>query len=199
MATPQQSSARFRPATDFPKTIAQLPPVEAEQLYTEMRDCLIFTNRSRAQLVRRNEEHKQKTLQLRANVAQMQQLINQLELDKQQLAVKNQQVVAELSQQVQIMSGHFDQLTAAYDAIADIDNPVGFMAQPNRFFRFIQALKAIILFWRDEKEPLLGEPPSQVLPDHTNRTNPYGTDADRRENPQMYQDPASINRSLLDD
>lgn len=191
MANPQQPSARFRSATEFPKTIATLNPSEAEQLYTEMRECLIFTNRSRAQLIRRNEEHKQTALQLKSNVEQLQHLIRQLELDKQQLAASNQEVVSELSQQIEVMAGHFDKLTEAYDAISDIENPAGFMAQPGRFFRFIRALKAIILFWREEHDPpSLPEPPKQM--------NQYGTDADRRENPQMYQDPASINRSLLD-
>jgi hypothetical protein len=57
-----QPSDRFRSATEFPKTIKPLDPSEAEQLYVEMRDCLIFTNRSRAQLLRRNEEHKRNTL-----------------------------------------------------------------------------------------------------------------------------------------
>jgi hypothetical protein len=191
MATPQQPSARFRSATEFPKTIATLNPSEAEQLYTEMRDCLVFTNRSRAQLIRRNEEHKQNALQLRSDVERLQYLIRQLELDKQQLAAKNQQVISELTQQVDVMAGHFDKLTEAYDAISDIENPTGFIAQPGRFFRFIRALKAIILFWREEHDqPSLPESPKQM--------NQYGTDADRRENPQMYQDQAAINRYLLD-
>ena len=50
MATSDQVSARFRSATEFPKTIEGLEGVAADSLYVEMRDCLIFTNRSRAQL-----------------------------------------------------------------------------------------------------------------------------------------------------
>jgi hypothetical protein len=192
MATPQQPPARFRSATEFPKTIATLNPSEAEQLYAEMRDCLVFTNRSRAQLSRRNEEHKQKTLQLRSDVERLQHLVGQLNLEKQQLAASNQEVVSELTQQVEVMAGHFDRLTEAFDAISDIDTPTGFIAQPSRFFRFIKALKAIILFWREEQDQ-----PS-ALPGSANSMNQYGTETDRRENPQMYQDQASINRSLLD-
>ena len=62
-----------------------------------------------------------------------------MNLEKQQISANNQQTVNELTQQIQLMSGHFDKLTEAFDGIADIENPIGFMAQPSRFFRFIQA------------------------------------------------------------
>ncbi len=112
------------------------------------------------------------------------------------MAASNQQVVSELTQQITAMAGHLDQLTEAFDGIADITSPAGFIAQPNRFFRFIQALKAIVLFWREDQDDQFN-PPS--LP----RSKPslpeqYGTDTDRRDNPQMYQDSASQGRSLLD-
>jgi hypothetical protein len=196
MATPQPPSARFRSATEFPKTIERLNPPEAEQLYIEMRDCLIFTNRSRAQLVRRNEEHKQSTLQLKSDVEQLQHLIQRLNLEKQQSVANNQQTVSELTDQITSMASHLDQLTEAFDAIADIENPTGFIAQPSRFFRFIRALKAIVLFWREGQDD---QSSSSALPGSGPLPSGYGTDADRRSNPQMYQDQASINRSLLDD
>lgn len=186
MTSPQPE--RFRSATEFPKTLEHLPSTEAEQLYAELRDCLVFTNRSRAQLVRRNEEHKQKTLMVKADLERLQQLIQTLNQEKQQISTQNQQTVTELTQQISLMSSHFDKLTEAFDGIADIENPIGFMAQPSRFFRFIQALKAIILFWRDESDsPALTAAPAQPP-----------TEADRRENPQMYSDQASQGRSLLD-
>lgn len=193
MTTPS-SSARFRSAAEFPKSIEQLSHSEVEHLYSEMRDCLIFTNRSRAQLMRRNEEHKQTTLQVRAEVEQLQQLIQQLAVEKQQLTVNNQQIVTELTQQIETMSGQLDQLVEAFDGIADVESPMGFMAQPSRFFRFLRALKAIVLFWKDETG--LEEQPQ---PTRSPRLSPQQLEADRRENPRMYQDPASINRSLLDD
>ncbi|MCU0524879.1 MAG: hypothetical protein MUF72_08655 [Elainella sp. Prado103] len=194
--TSSSSSARFRSAAEFPKTIDQLSRSEAEHLYAEMRDCLIFTNRSRAQLIRRNEEHKQATLQVRTEVAQLQQLIQQLDLEKQQLTTHNQQVVSELTQQIVTMSGQLDQLVEAFDGIADVESPTGFMAQPSRFFKFIKALKAIVLFWKDESgTDNLPLPPQRAA----RPLNLQERDADRRENPRMHQDQASINRSLLDD
>ncbi|MBW4466233.1 MAG: hypothetical protein KME07_12465 [Pegethrix bostrychoides GSE-TBD4-15B] len=183
-------SERFRSATEFPKTLDRLAPAEAEQIYVEMRDCLVFTNRSRAQLTRRNEEHKQKVQLVKADVERLQAMIQQLGAEKQQMARSNQQTVSELTEQVELMSTHFDQLTAAFDGIADIENPAGFMAQPSRFFRFIQALKAVILFWRDESN-------SPALPNYS-VSQPAVTEAERRENPQMHSDQASQGRSLLD-
>ncbi|MBF1999198.1 MAG: hypothetical protein IGS38_00565 [Synechococcales cyanobacterium M58_A2018_015] len=197
--TPQSSSARFRSATEFPKTIASLERAEAEQLYREMRDCLIFTNRSRAQLLRRNEEHKQSALQLKADVAKMQQLIQELGLEKQQIIASNQQVVAELTHQMQTMARHLDQLAEAFDGIADCNpdqSPMNWLAQPGRFMRFIKAIKAIVLFWRDDDlNPGATLPPAPLSP---LPPTPADVEADRKEHPQMYQDPASINRSLLD-
>jgi hypothetical protein len=189
-----QPVARFRSATEFPKTIQSLDSTEAERLYVEMRECLIFTNRSRAQLVRRNEEHKQNTLQVKANVEQLQQLIQQLNLEKQQTTASNQQIVSELTQQITSMSVHLDQLTEAFDGIADIESPAGFIAQPSRFFRFLRAIRAIVMFWREEQD----EPISTLPTSKTALPEQYGTDEDRRNNPQMYQDSASQGRSLLD-
>lgn len=199
MGTPQPSSARFRSATEFPKTIASLERAEAEQLYLEMRDCLIFTNRSRSQLLRRNEEHKQTALQLKADVAKLQQMIQELGLEKQQIVASNQQVVTELTRQMQMMAGHLDQLTEAFDGVADLNldqSPMSLLAQPKRFTRFIKLIKAIVLFWRDDDlssdTALPTASPSPLPP------TPADVEADRKEHPQIYQDPASVNRSLLD-
>lgn len=197
MKPSQTNSARFRSATEFPKTVEHLSQPEATQLYSEMRDCLIFTNRSRSQLIRHNEKYKQSTLQVRAEVEQLQQLIQQLNLEKQQLATNNQQIVAQLTDQIQSMEGHLDQLVEAFDGISDIENPTGFLAQPSRFFRFIQAIKAIVLFWREEDDRLTSKP---AIPGSAAQPSQRdGSEADRRENHRMYQDPASQGRSLLDD
>ncbi len=185
---------RFRSATEFPKTLDRLAPDEVEQLYAEIRDCLIFTNRSRAQLIRRNGEHQQKTQMVKADLDRLQALIQQLGAEKQQMAQSNQQTVTELTQQIELMSGHFDNLTAAFGEIAGIETPMGLMAQPSRFFRFIQALKTIILFWQDESDSpaLPGDLPAKPA------VSREMLEADRRENPQMHQDPASQGRALLD-
>ena len=93
MSTSNQPSARFRSATEFPKTVKRLERSEADAMYEEMRDCLIFTNRSRGQLLRRNEEQKQSALKLKTDVQRLQSLINQLKLEKQQQAEGQQQII----------------------------------------------------------------------------------------------------------
>lgn len=193
MAAQQSPSDRFRSATDFPKTIAALNPTEAEQIYVEMRDCLIFTNRSRSQLIRRNEEHKQTALALRSDLARLQSAINQLNQEKQQLAKSQQSVITELNRELQVMTNRMDQLSQAFSDVEDVNSAMGVMAIPGRFSRFWQALKALILWWREEYGDDLPED-SGTLPGASPKTP---TDDDRRDNPQMYTDPASIQRSEL--
>jgi len=182
-------SDRFRSATDFPTTIAHLSPSEAEKLYIEMRDCLVFTNRSRAQLVRRNEEHKQKTLTLRTDVIRLQDKINQLNIEKQNITQGQQNTISELEKELRSMTGHLDQLAKAFEDVEDVHSAMGVMAIPSRFARFWQALRALIVWWRDE----YGEEPSQSLQSSTQPSQ-----QDRNDNPQMYSNPASNQRSLLD-
>ncbi len=200
MAAATPSSERFRSATEFPKTVAPLARTEADSLYEEMRACLIFTNRSRAQLLRRNEEHKQSALKLRQDVQQLKALIGQLETDKRQQAQENQRIVTELVQQIGVMGDHLDNLTDAFDEIGGVEGAAqtqwSFIAMPGRFYKFLQAVKTIVLFWRqrdDRPEPqqVTGNRPAQLA------GQTPGED-DRRDNPQMYEDPASTGRSLLD-
>ncbi|MEA5505100.1 hypothetical protein VB735_18705 [Halotia wernerae UHCC 0503] len=203
MTEQNQSSARFRSATEFPKTIESLNNTEADKLYKEMRDCLIFTNRSRSQLLRRNEEHKQSALRLKTDVERLQFIMSQLKLEKEQLASGNRQIVTDLEREIGSMSGYLDQLSAAFDSVSDIDNPDkahwGYLSVPNRFFKFIRAIRAIVLWWREDK----GEEIAALQT--TNVSQPYlpgevevATDEERREKPQMYTDSASQGRSLLD-
>jgi hypothetical protein len=200
MATPQQPCDRFRPATDFPQSIRDLDHAAANEVYVEMRECLKFTNRSRAQLLRRNEEHKQTLQQLHQDTKQLQALVNRLELDKQQISQKDQQYITELQDQLGTMSRHLDVFSQAFTAVESVENPMGFMAAPNRFYRFWQALKALVLWWREEEEADLAASASRLqLPGHSVMSDVgAGSPDDRRENPQMYTDPASQNRSLLD-
>jgi len=194
MPNPNLPSDRFRSATDFPQLITHLQPTEANEVYTEMRDCLIFTNRSRAQLVRRNEEHKQKALMLKSDVIRLQGIISQLNLEKQSLAQNQQNTINELEQELRSMTGHLDQLSRAFEDVEDINSAMGVMAIPGRFARFWQVLKALIVWWREEyAEDALTS--SRTLPGSSK--TPL-SEQEIHDNPQLGSDPASINRSLLD-
>ncbi|MGH2413542.1 MAG: hypothetical protein ACRDEA_07595 [Microcystaceae cyanobacterium] len=205
MSTSDRTSARFRSATEFPRTVDHLSSPDANKLYGEMRDCLIFTNRSRAQLLRRNKEHKEFTLQLKADVERLQILINKLTIEKQQLVQSNQNIVSELEHEISAMTTHLDRLSTAFDPVSeDLENPTqmywNFLALPRRFLDFIRTVKAVVLSWREERgndldgtgnTPVLGGSPPQ-LPSASE------SDDERRKRPQMYTDTASINRDLLD-
>lgn len=200
MATSKEPSARFRSATEFPKTVENLERAAASEIYTEMRDCLIFTNRSRSQLIRRNEEHKQTALSLKSDTERLQGLINQLSLEKEQINFSNRQIISELQHEMAAMAGHLDELSNAFTTVSDVDNPQqaewAFLAFPGRFVRFLRAIKAIVLWWRGEQSP--AEANSVINVSHTPLPGDPDLERDRRDNPQMYSDPASQGRSLLD-
>jgi hypothetical protein len=201
MPASEQPSARFRSATEFPKTIDHLSLPEATVLYIEMRECLIFTNRSRAQLVRRNEEHKQSAIKLKSDVERLQGFIAQLSLEKEQLAASNQLIVSELEREINSMASHLNQLSDAFDKVADVENSSqlqwGMLSFPSRFMNFLRAVRAIVLFWRDERGDEGTALPSGQ-PQLPNSPMPEADAADRQERPQMHDDPASRGRSLLD-
>lgn len=180
-----QSSARFRSATEFPKTIEGLNNNEVDILYREMRDCLVFTNRSRSQLLRRNKEHKER----------MQVLINQLKQEKTEIAEIYRQTVTEMENEIGSMSQYLDQLSTAFDSVSDIDNPEqahwNYLSFPGRFFKLVQAIKSIVLWWREERTQETVKLPSAVS------SSPL-TPEQLEEKPQMSQDPRSIGQSLLD-
>ena len=191
MATSNHPTERFRSATDFPKTVEHLSASDVSQLYVEMRDCLIFTNRSRSQLVRRNEEHKQTVVTLRSDVARFQQLVSQLAQEKQVLTQNNQDVVAALEQELNTMTSHLDQISQAFKEVEDIGSPMGAMAFPSRFNRFWRALRALITWWREENDGVN----SGALPPASSLSL---NQEERQEKPQMHSDPASVQRSLRD-
>ncbi len=206
MSGAEHASHRFRSATDFPKAVSGKDADEANQLYQEMRDCLIFTNRSRAQLVRRNEEHKQKAIALQTDVQRLQGILNQLTLDKETLTQRNQQIVSELELEMQSMAHHLDQLSEAFEPFAELETGSqtqwSFMSVPGRFYQFLQAVKAVVLWWRSETHQSLpagdtSERRNSLLPSEPSDLT-TDIDTDRRERPQMYTDQASQNRSLLD-
>lgn len=199
MAT-ENNSARFRSATEFPKAVEHLNLTETQALYYEMRDCLIFTNRSRAQLIRRNEEHKQVTQQLKVDLVKLQGYIDRLKLEKTQITQSNQTLVAELEQEMQSMATHLDSLSNLFEGVADIDQAEqvhwSILSFPGRFVQFLQAIKGIVTWWRDERQ---SDNSAQISSSNTPQL-PGTTviEEDRRQNPQMYSDQASQGRSLLD-
>lgn len=171
MTNTEQPSSRFRSAQEFPKAIDHLPMQDANQVYQEMRDCLVFTNRSRAQLIRRNTEHKQNSLRLKADVERLSGFIQQLALEKEQLTISNQQVVAELEREMSVISKHLDQLSEVFDQVADVDSlektKWSYISFPSRFFNFIRAVRAIVMAWRDDDttQPSLSSSKSSSLED----------------------------------
>ncbi len=205
MATSNQPSARFRSAKEFPKTVEGLKSTETEKLYEEMRDCLIFTNRSRSQLLRRNEEHKQSIVEFKTRVEHLHTLVSQLTLEKQEITQNNQLVIAELNHELGSMGSRLDQLSAAFDTVPDPDtlgqSQWSILALPNHFFKFLRAVKAIVVWWREENSDndaaaqMTGDPSPQLPGAPEAETK---AEDDRLDKPQMYTDQASINRSLLD-
>jgi hypothetical protein len=195
MTLSDSTTERFRSATDFPRSLQGLETAEIEKLYLEMRDCLIYTNRSRAQLIRHNNGYRDKVTQLKTDVAKLQANINTLSTEKRDLVQSNQTVISSLQSEIGTLTQHLDQLAEAFDDVANFDvtgdNQFGFLAASGRFFKFLRAVRSIVFWWRQD----VSEPPSSALPGAV--LNPEDGD-DRRHNPQMYTDPASIQRSLRD-
>jgi hypothetical protein len=98
------------------------------------------------------------------------------------------------------MASHLDELSVAFDGMEDLETSQqtkwSLITSPYRFFRFITAVKNIVLWWRTDR-------PDDKLPEVPASQNSLEVGAedeaqDRRDRPQMHSDPASINRSLLD-
>ncbi len=199
MAALSPDTARFRSATDFPKDTQTLEREQADALYQEMRDCLIFTNRSRAQLVRRNTEHKDKTLELRDRITHFQGLIDQLQAQKQTQLQEKQTIIAQLASEMAQMGSQLDTLSEAFDAVGDPEAEAkdhwGYVSLPQRFMKLIRAVKVLMQWWhsKDDDSRLLRDQshPAEVVDD-------LEDEQDKRDRPQLYTDQASINRSLLD-
>ncbi len=199
--TASRTPDRFRPATDFPRDVSQLQRSELERTYLEMRECLVFTNRSRGQLLRRNEEHKQTSLQLRADVAKLQVSIQKLAQEKQQLAASSQELLRGMEQELMAMGSRLETLSSAFDAVADVETADrmqwSFLTLPQRFLNFLNAVRGIVNWWREEQgiEPT---PPQPVLPSAEPKLTPEEEAQKRKDDSQMYTDQASVGRSLLD-
>jgi hypothetical protein len=196
-----QTPDRFRPATDFPKDVSRLQRDELERTYLEMRECLVFTNRSRGQLLRRNEEHKQTSLQLRADVVKLQVSIQKLAQEKQQLAASSQALLQGMEQELMAMGDRLETLSSAFDAVADVETAErmqwSFLTLPQRFLNFLNAVRSIVNWWREE-QGIEATPSQPALPPAKRKLTPEEEAIDRRENPHLYTDTASVQRANLD-
>jgi hypothetical protein len=192
MASGTPHAQRFRPATDFPQQVRTLKRQQADNLYEEMRACLIFTNKSRGQLIRRNTEYKDKTLQLRDSVSSLQCLINQLQTQKQAQLAEREDIIAQLAGEMKVMDAQLNTLSEAFDAVGDVEaeaqNQWGRILFPSRIMNLLRAVKALMQWYkRDDNPELPGEPTENNLVDEQHR----------RDYPHQYTDQASINRDSL--
>ncbi|KPQ35476.1 MAG: Baculovirus polyhedron envelope protein, PEP, C terminus [Phormidesmis priestleyi Ana] len=193
MAASTTDTQRFRSATDFPQQIQTLEREQANALYAEMRECLIFTNRSRAQLVRRNTEHKDKTLQLRDKIGNLQGLINQLQTQKQTQLAEREAIITQLAGEMQEMDAQLNTLSQAFDAVGDVESEAqsqwGRLLFPKRILSLLKAVKALMQWYKKDETPEItgGAIEIEVIDEEH-----------RRDYPHQYTDQASINRDLLD-
>ncbi|MFK8182557.1 MAG: hypothetical protein AB8B99_04225 [Phormidesmis sp.] len=196
MTSSASSAARFRPATDFPKEVGLLERDQLDALYVEMRACLIFTNRSRGQLIRRNTEHKEKALALRSRIDTLQGLISQLQMQKQSQLQERESLIHQLAGEMEEMSSQLNTLSQAFDVVGDLEPEAqpqwGRMLLPSRIMQLLSAVKSLMQWWR-----------TQDKSDFEDRTHPVELagdvdEQDRLDHPERYTDQASINRSLLD-
>lgn len=180
MSSSDQPIARFRPATDFPKTITDLDRSAADALYVEMRECLVFTNRSRGQLNRHNSDYRQNILKLKQHVETLETLSNRLTQDKQRLATQTS-LLPELEQEIETMKTYMNQLSEAFGDVAELRDSTHTQMMPGRIWKFFQAVKAIVLWWREENSPPV------ILP--------ALTEEEIDEKPQMIDERRSITKS----
>jgi hypothetical protein len=195
MTASSQNAARFRPATDFPKTVSTLAPEEVVVLYDEMRECLLFTNRSRGQLIRRNSEHKEKAVALRSCIGTLQGLIDQLQSQKQNQLQESETIIAQLASEMREMDSQLNTLSQAFDAVGDIESEAqsqwGRLLFPTRIMALLKAVRSLMQWYKKDDKPTLG-PDAAIVE--------VGTvdEQHRRDYPEQYTDQASINRDLLD-
>ncbi|MGB3766603.1 MAG: hypothetical protein WA947_08585 [Phormidesmis sp.] len=195
--TASTDNARFRSATDFPKNIQELDSMQASSTYEEMRDCLIFTNRSRAQLLRRNSEHKETTLQLRDRLTHFQNLIDQLKNQKQAQLIEKEALINQLAEEMTEMSTQLGVLSNAFNEVGDVEAEAqthwGQLVFPARIVRLLRAVRSVMLWWNQRDGQSLPEDSDVVEIVHAN-----ATEADKQDQPQMHSDQASTGRYLLD-
>lgn len=196
MTSSASNAARFRPATDFPKNTGGCEREQVDALYAEMRECLIFTNRSRGQLIRRNTEHKEKALALRSRIDTLQGLINQLQTQKQSQLQERESLINQLAGEMEEMSSQLNTLSQAFDAVGDLETEAqpqwGRMLFPSRIMRLLSAVKSLMQWWRTQDNSQFEDTssPAELVGDVDEQ--------DRLDHPERYTDQASINRSLLD-
>jgi len=171
--------------------------MQASSMYEEMRDCLIFTNRSRAQLLRRNSEHKETTLQLRDRLTHFQSLIDQLKNQKQAQLLEKEALINQLAEEMTEMSTQLGTLSDAFSEVGDVEAEAqthwGQLVFPARIVRLLRAVRSVMLWWNQRDGQSLPEDSDVVEIVHAN-----ATEADKQDQPQMHSDQASTGRYLLD-
>lgn len=201
MAAASSKTARFRSATDFPLKIESLDKEQTALLYAEMRECLIFTNKSRGQLIRRNTEHKDKVVNLRANIIHLQGLINQLQTQKQSQLKDREALIAQLSSEVTDMNTQLNTLSEAFESVGDLEADAethwGRLMFPQRILKLLQAVRSLMQWWhrQDDSRPLTD---NQTTPSLEGAEVNLIDEQHRRDYPHLYTDQASVNRDLLD-
>ena len=193
----------FRSATEFPKTIQDLETAEADRVYREIRNYLISTNRSQGQLRRYNQNYRKDIQAYKAEIGELRDVrdrlqlaINNLATEKQDILVQKGQAITLLQSEVENLTSHLDNLADAFDGVIDFNDSTaqwGSQSFVGRVRRFLNAVRHIVLWWRKERTLPPSASPQPQLPPNT------VADDDRRDNPQMYTDPASVNRALSDD
>lgn len=198
-----QNTQEFRSATEFPASIQELGIKEADQIYCEIRQYLVSTNRSQGQLRRYNESYRQDISKYRDNISDLQKTrdnlqlaINQLTTEKKELLNEKSEAIELLEQEVTNLSSHLDTLSEAFEGIIDFDDPnvqwasTGFMT---RVLNFLKSVRRIVQWWNTDDQLPSTEKHESLPPSQENIA------IEKRENPRMYTDPASINRALRDD
>jgi hypothetical protein len=192
MATSSPQPNRFRPATDFPQQISTLEREDADSLYVEIRKCLIFTNQSRGQLIRRNTEHKDKALKLRGDLGHLQGLIDQLQAQKQMQLAEKETIIAQLAEQMMEINEQIGTLSEAFDAVGDVEGEAqaqwGRLLFPTRIMRLLKAVKALMQWYKKDEPASLSDGVIEI---------DIIDEQHRRDYPHQYTDQASINRDSL--
>jgi hypothetical protein len=127
--------------------------------------------------------------------------IQKLSQEKQQLAASSQELLRGMEQELMAMGSRLETLSSAFDAVADVETADrmqwSFLTLPQRFLNFLNAVRGIVNWWREEQgiEPT---PPQPVLPSAEPKLTPEEEAQKRKDDSQMYTDQASVGRSLLD-
>ncbi len=186
------------PPGQLPPPFRQVAMEQIEPLYQQMRDAIIAQRYRKIQL--ENQELRAQLAQWQEEKGQLQELLSRSALEKVQSTDQERQTILELQEESAIMGSRLDELVEAFE---QVDNGSGgqwnfmAMAAPYKLIRFREALKGIVDWWQSDDDELPPSSQSTSLPP-TPPTSPRQIEQDRRDRPQLHDDPASMGRSLLD-